>query len=288
MDSRTYIFIYPLKTNADVPADFSQDVRTAPFETGVFLPQDDSNWFTRPPQYPARLLLLEGRSLRIVSHPASQRPLTEIKLDELLQLETGHVLLLGWMKFTTSGGVHELAYNTRASRPLETFLIALKRRWLGSSPPTHNVRSLICGGGLDIKFRNLLDFELDRDETALIQYFEAPVAVERKLLFFRRKKWRPGNLVLLTSMNRLVWITDQYKQRRESYGAISFSTPSPLLRSCRIEGEEGQQDLVISFIAGATWRIGIYEHPEESSSFCRALNRTCQATAAPATQDPMG
>ncbi|MFZ0594559.1 MAG: hypothetical protein WAM39_29150 [Bryobacteraceae bacterium] len=202
MDSRSYIFIYPLKTNADIPADFPQDLRSSPFETGVFLPQDDSNWFTRPPRYPARLLLLEDRSLHIVPHPASGHSAVKIKLDELLQLETGHILLLGWMKFTTRGGVQELAYNTRASRPLESFLIELKRRWLGAWPPIHNVQSLICGEGLDIKFRNLLHFELDGDETALIQYFEAPVPIEKKLLFFRRKNWRPGNLVLLTSIKR--------------------------------------------------------------------------------------
>ncbi len=271
MDSRTYIFIYPLKTNADIPADFPEDVRSSPFETGVFLPQDDSNWFTRPSRYPARLLLLEGRSLHIVPHPESRQPAVEVKLDELLQLETGHILLLGWMKFTTTGGVHELAYNTRASRPLENFLSTLKRRWLCTLPNVHDVEGLAFGEALDIKFRNLLHFELDPDEAASIQYFQAAVPIEKKLLFLRRRKWRPASLILLTSMNRLVWITDQHRERRELYGSISFSAPSYLLQRCSVEEVEGQQHLKISFTSGPTWRIRVYETREEGFSFCHAL-----------------
>ncbi|MGC2658117.1 MAG: hypothetical protein WA324_09065 [Bryobacteraceae bacterium] len=122
MDSREYIFIYPLKTNADLPADFPQEILSRSFETGVFIPQDDSNRFSQLPRYPARLLLLENRSLYIVPHPASSQIPVEIKLDELLQLETGCILLLGWINFTTSVGLQEVVYNTRGSGPLEEFL----------------------------------------------------------------------------------------------------------------------------------------------------------------------
>ena len=41
MDSRAYVFIYPLRAKADIPDDFPQEVRTQNFGTGVFLPQDD-------------------------------------------------------------------------------------------------------------------------------------------------------------------------------------------------------------------------------------------------------
>jgi hypothetical protein len=135
VDSRSYIFIYPLKGNTDIPADFPRDIRSLTFETGVFMPQGESNWFTRPPKYPARLLLLEGRSLHIIPHPTSEQLPVEIKLDDLLQLETGCVLLLGWIKLTTRIGIQDLVYNTRASRPLEEFLGQLKRRWLENVLP---------------------------------------------------------------------------------------------------------------------------------------------------------
>jgi hypothetical protein len=135
MDSRAYVFIYPLRTNADIPDDFPPEVRTRDFETGVFLPQDDSNWFTRPPKYPARLLLLDGQSFHIIPHPTSVQSAVEIRLDELLQLETGTCLLLGWLRFTTASGVHEIIYNTRASRPLKRFLNRLKRAWCSAPSP---------------------------------------------------------------------------------------------------------------------------------------------------------
>lgn len=95
MDSRIYLFIFPLNTPADIPADFRESVQGRSFETGVFLPQDDTNWFTRPPEYPARLLLLDGRLLTIIPHPTSGQNTVGIKLDDLIQLEASNILLLG-------------------------------------------------------------------------------------------------------------------------------------------------------------------------------------------------
>ncbi len=272
MDSRAYVFIYPLKTNADVPDDFPREIRNGTFEAGIFLPQDDSNWFSRPPRYPARLLLLEGRSVHIIPHPTSGQSSAEIKLDELLQLETGTILLLGWLRFTTRDGVRELIYNTRASRPLEKFLIVLRRRWLSTLLPVQSLQTATYGDELDIKFRNSLHFELDAGEVVLVQYFETSVSTERKFLFFRRVNWRPGNLLLVTSMNRLLWITDQYKQRRELYASLSFSAPASSLHSATIENLRDRQYLTISFLHGNPWRIPIHHVSDETSSFLQSLN----------------
>ncbi|HEX4229946.1 MAG TPA: hypothetical protein VHZ07_14830 [Bryobacteraceae bacterium] len=272
MDSRQYIFIYPLKANADIPADFPQEVRACAFETGVFVPQDNSNGFARPPRYPARLLLLDRRSVYIVPHPASDQCLVEIKLDELLQLETGCILLFGWMRFTTPAGVQELTYNTRGSQPLEDFLALLKRRWFETTPhlPKGVVRTY--GNELDIKFTNSSHFELDCDETVVAQYFQAPVPFEKKFLLFRRLDCRPGNLLLLTSSNRLLWITDQYKQRRELYVSVSFSAPFILFQNSKIGVTDGQRHVEISFSSGLTWRIPAYGVSDESLAICKVLN----------------
>jgi len=272
MDSRAYVFIYPLRAKTDIPDDFPQEVRTRKFEMGVFLPQDDSNWFTRPPKYPARLLLLDGQSFHIIPHPTSGQSPVEIRLDELLQLETGTCLLLGWLRFTTSSGVHEIVYNTRASRPLEKFLNILKRAWCSTSLPVQSIRSQTYGDELDIKFRNSLHFELNHREIALVQYFEAPVTFKRRFLFFHRVDWRPGNLILLTSMNRLLWITDQYRERRELYASVSFSAPASSLHSARIEEIDGRQNLAISFTHGNSWRLPVGHRAEEISSFSHSLN----------------
>ena len=83
MNSRAYRFIFPLNTPADIPSDFRGSVEGRPFETGVFLPQADANWFTREPEYPARLLLLNDRYLSMIPHPTSEQPAAEIDLDEL-------------------------------------------------------------------------------------------------------------------------------------------------------------------------------------------------------------
>lgn len=272
MDSRAYVFIYPIRTNADIPHDFPQEVRTRSFDTGVFLPQDDSNWFTRPPKYPVRLLLLEGRCLHVIPHPTSGQSPVELKLDELLQLETGTLLLLGWLKFTTRDGVQEIVYNTRGSRPVEKFLVLLRRVWLSTLPLVQSAHTEAYGDELDIKFRNAVHFELDEREIAVVQYFQAPIRTEKRFLFFRRVEWRPGNLVLLTSMNRLLWITDQYRERRELYASSSFSALASSLRSVTVEDVVGRQYLAISFSYGNSWRFPVQHSPEEISSFSRSLN----------------
>lgn len=278
MDSRSYIFIYPLKQNADIPADFPREVRNLTFETGVFMPQDDSNWFTRPPKYPARLLLLQGRSLHIVSHPTSDELPTEIKLDNLLQLETGSVLLLGWIKLTTRSSIHDLVYNTRASRPLEEFLRQVRRRWLENVlAPTPTANTQNYGDDLDVKFNYSMRGELDRGETVVASYFQAPVPFQRKVLLFRRNSWRPGNLILLTSWNRIVWITDQYRGSRELYASISFSALSGLLQNCRTEEAEGQYTAVISFSSGLSWRIPVYVASEEIRSMCQVITSVAKS-----------
>src|SRR5579885_1094861 len=259
MDSRTYRFMYPLLTNADIPSDFPKEVRAQRFETGIFLPQDDSTWFARTPQFPARLLLLGERELNIISHPTSgQAPMT-IFWRDLIQLETGIILLSGWVKFATRNGVHELLYNTRASRPLEKFLSSLRQRWLRNEDSRHIEASpVIVGEELDIKFRNLLHFELDPEEKFLVQFFQPPVKVERKYFLFRRITWLPGHLLLLTSGSRLLWSTDDYRHTRERYASISRSAPLRFFENFGLEVLKAQLHLRISFAADNIWYIPVH------------------------------
>jgi uncharacterized radical SAM superfamily protein len=107
------------------------------------------------------------------------------------------------------------------------------------------------------------------------------------VLFFRRVYWRPGNLILLTSWNRIVWITDQHRGRRELYASVSFSAPFDLLQSCRAEEAEGQQSIVISFGSSITWRIPVHEASEEISSICQIVNQLAQTVIVPKRHDPV-
>lgn len=276
MDSRQYVFIYPLKTNTDIPADFPREFRNFTFEAGVFLPQDDSKWFTRQ-LHPARLLLLGQRALYIVAHPSSGQPPVEIKLDDLFQLETGCILLLGWMSFTTARGVQQLIYNTRGSQPLEMFLRLLKGRWLENTPLLPKRSFELFGDDLDVKFTNAVHLELDRNETPLLRFFQAPVPIHKQFLFFRREGWRAANVLLLTSMNRLVWITDQYRSRRERYASVSFSAPLRLLTNCTIENTSGQPQLAVSFSPGFSWRMPVFGALNKCFLFCDRLKQISEA-----------
>lgn len=274
MDSREYIFIYALKTNSDIPPEYRQSFPDLRFEAGVFLPQDDSQWFTRPPKYPARLLLLRERSIYIVPHPSSDHPPIEIRLDNLIQFESGSALLRGWLRFTTGYSTQEIIYNTRASRPLEEFLVKVKRRWLGDVQQVTATVDRAYGSDLDIKFRNSVYSELDYDELVILQYFQAPVRDDKRFLLFKREHWRPGNVLLVTSKNRLIWITDRCGTRRELYASRSFSVPLQFLRRCSMERDtEEQLWIVFEFGSNLNWRIPGFVESDKDAEFCQQMNQ---------------
>ncbi len=271
MDSQSYRFIYPISTNSDIPADFPKETRESSFGSGVFLPQDDSNWYTRPPQFPARVLLLRDQSISIISHPTSGQAPVEIAFCDLTQLETGNVLLSGWMKFTTRGSVYEITYNTRASHPLERFVASLRGQWLRDGSPCSDTPPVFFGDDLDLKFRNLLHAELSAGEIVLLQYFQPPVKTERKHLLWKRVHWRPGDLLVLTSENRLLWITDDYRRHRELYAAVCRSSPARVFQSCGVESTGTAAQIAISLQDDSTWRIPIRSSTGHAAAFSEAL-----------------
>jgi hypothetical protein len=275
VDSRACVFLFPVDSAADIPGDFRASVQGRLFETGVFLPQDDANSFMAPPRYPARLLLLNDHSLYIVPHPTAQQPTAELILDELAQLETGTSLLAGWIQFSTRSVKHHLIYNTRASRPLEKFIAAVRRRWLGTpSEPSQSAkfRPQIFGQELNVKLRNLLHDELGLDEVVLSQYFAAPAENQDKFLVFRRITWRPGHLLVLTSGHRLLWLKDEYRGRCNRYAGIAISVRSSSLLECFRLEKTSYDDLVMHFASGLSWRISICGADSDCAGFLRTLN----------------
>lgn len=102
------------------------------------------------------------------------------------QLETGSILLFGWVQLTTVITTHRLLYNTRASGPLERFVMALQRRWLWTAARNDESPPTIFASELDIKFTNLLNDSLDRNEAVLVRYFVQPVERKTKRLGFYR------------------------------------------------------------------------------------------------------
>lgn len=258
MDSRAYVFIFPINSRADIPSDFRMAVQDREFEKGIFLPQDDTNWFTRLPKFPARLLLLGEHGLSIVAHPSARQPAIDIALDELVQLETGTILLLGWIQLSTGTATHHLIYNTRASRCLDDFIAAVRRRWLHATGYVRPVPVKVFGQELEIKFSNLLHYSLDRDEDVLLRYFMAPVEFKTRWLIFHRVKSRQGHLVALTSGNRLLWLKDEHRGRRERYAGITVSAPAWLVDGCTVTTDRDRNDFEIQFKSGPPWRFAVY------------------------------
>lgn len=272
MDSRAYVFIFPINSPVDVPIDFRSAVQDRVFEQGVFLPQDDTNWFNRPPKFPARLLLLSDNQVSIVAHPSFGEPALDLSFDELVQLETGNILLLGWVQFSTAVASHRLVYNTRASRSLDDFIAAVRRKWLRGTGHVQPLPVKAFGHDLEIKFRNLLHYSLDRDEAALLRYFRPPVEFQTRWLVFPRIQSRPGHLIALTSGNRLLWLKDEHRGRCERYAGITVSAPAWLLHRCTATKNLDRYDFEIQFKAGPPWRFAVYDAAPDSLDFPETLN----------------
>jgi hypothetical protein len=272
MNSRAYLFILPLHAPGDIPDDFGASLQGRPFERGIFLPQADTEWFTQTPKYPARLLLLNGGCLHIVPHPTSGQDVVELNLADIVQLETGSSLLSGWIHFSTRVSTLKLLYNTRASNRLEEFIAIVRRRWLGAPTAGKKPEAKRFGPELDIKFRNLFAEALDRDDSVLCQCFAPPLADQSKFALFRKNKWRPGHLIVLTSGNRLLWLKDDYRGHWERYAGITVSAPRSLFRSSTVETAPDHYTLVIDFAADYSWRIEIYQWESGCGAFSETLN----------------
>jgi hypothetical protein len=282
MDSRAYVFIFPINGAADVPADFRTAVQDRKFEKGIFLPQDDTTWFTRPPKYPARLLLLGEHRLSIVAHPSAGQSAIDIDLDKLVQLETGNILLLGWIQLRTASANHHLIYNTRASQGLDDFIAAVRRRWLRATGYVQPVPAEAFGQELEIKFSNLLHYFLDRGEHVLLRYFMAPIELKARRLMFQRVKSRPGHLVALTSGNRLLWLRDERRGRCERYAGIAVSAPVWLIHGCTVITGRDHNDFEIQFKAGPSWRFAVHGAASGYLDFSRCLNALAKDWRPPA------
>jgi hypothetical protein len=191
----------------------------------------------------------------------------------MVQLETAGILLLGWIQFTTRRSTERLDYNTRAGWVVDQFMATVRVRWLGEPSPIGTPCSKMFGPELDIKFRNLLHHEMDRNETVLLQCFTPPIRYQKRFLGLIRTSWRPGDLVVLTSGNRLVWLKDEHRGRWERYAGIAVSVPTSLFQSSRMEASASHEELICCFRSGASWRISILGAGSDWSGFVDALNR---------------
>ncbi len=135
VDSRDYIVAFELSSTNDCPPDFELPSSLVGFDTGLFLPRGERDWFGRP-SYPPRVLLLKGGALYIVSHPSRDEPPSQCAMEQIASVESGHMLLKGWLRFTGSGFDYTVRYNTRGFRSVFQFMRRFRDRMVGRTSAT--------------------------------------------------------------------------------------------------------------------------------------------------------
>jgi hypothetical protein len=254
VDSRDYIVAFELRSPHDCPADFDLPSCVAGFDTGLFLPRGDRDWFGRP-SYPPSILLLKGGALYIVSHPSTGEPLRRGAMDEVTAVESGHMLLKGWLRFTGSGFDHTVRYNTRGFRSVFGFMCRFRDELLRGGLPLGPL-PLPFGGGLDMKFANALALELDFGESVLLRTFQPPREVRSRNWLLPRRHWIAGDLLALTS-RRVLWITDRDRGSYSRYGSIASYAPFDAVQSIGLTSGRGGHLLQVDLTSGTAWQIPI-------------------------------
>jgi hypothetical protein len=254
IDSRDYIVAFELRSIDDCPPDFELPPSTAGFDTGLFLPRGDRDWFGRC-SYPPRILLLKGSALYLVSHPSTGEPPSRCTIEQISSVESGHMLLKGWLRFTGPGFDYSVRYNTRGFPPVLRFMRRFQDKLLRGARPRGNSEAH-PGAGLDIKFGNALSLELDPGEIVLMQVFQPPREARSRSWLLPRRHWIAGDLLALTG-RRLLWITDRERGSYSRYGSIASYAPFDAVRSIGLTSGRSGNILQVNLNGGSAWRIPI-------------------------------
>jgi len=267
-DSRDYRFCFEIASAAEAPPDFIVPADAADAIAGLFLPRDEPVWFGR--STPPRVLLLSASSLTLLSHSAAALTPVTIPLKDVSIVESGHALLIGWIRILFGASAVTLPYNARSRRPVENFMRRVRQLTFpiaGSGGSEH-----AFGPPLDIKFTNARASELDPGETIATSFFAAPAERPRRFGWLSFRSSLPGDFVAVTN-RRILWISDRIRNHYDRYGIV--------IRYGRLETvsamacPEDKRELAVSFTSGQVWSIPIRE---ESLAAARLF--TAKAAAA--------
>ncbi len=265
IDSRRYIVAFALRSIDDCPSDFELTASLAGFDAGIFLPRDSPDWFGRS-SYPPRILLLIGGAIYIVSHPSAGESLCQCALEQIFSVESGHMLLKGWLRFTGPDFDYTVRYNTRGFPPVSRFMRRFRSKLLCGAAP-RGTAEVHFGVGLDIKFSNALTTELDPGETVFVRAFQAPRTVRFRSWLFPRRHSMAGDLLALTG-RRLLWITDRERESYSAYGAIASYAPCDAVLRIGLTSGPAGGILQVGLNTGSAWQVPI---AAESGLDCQRL-----------------
>jgi hypothetical protein len=221
-DSRHYIVAFELRSVADCPLDFALPDSLAGFDAGLFLPRDDPDRLGLS-SYPPRILLLQGGALAIVAHPSAGEQTHRWAMAQISAVESGHMLLKGWLRFSGAAFDCTVRYNTRGCPSVDRFMARFRSDYLRITQP-RDAHEAHPGERLDIKFANALDAERDCGEAVYLQFFQPPEERASKRWWFPQPRCAAGDLLALTD-RRLLWITDRENGFRSRYGTIASYAP---------------------------------------------------------------
>jgi hypothetical protein len=276
VDSRDYIVPFAIANLEAVPRDFARSDLPG-FHCGVFLPRPDPGLFGRS-SCPPRVLLLTCSTLVVLNHPSGGVPPAEIMLSDISSLETGNMLLRGWMDIGAGKTASRVEYNTRCYSPIHDFLRELRRA----------VFPRVKGGDIqwahfgdefdDVKFSRAGDSELDAEEIVGPSFLSLPRRHVRRVWMIHGEIWQPGDLVTLTD-RRFIWITDRYKGVREPYGRVTRSVRISDIRSVCVRPFDGKATLSIR-LRDCEWSIAVNRELEATArgfaeAVTRAINPSC-------------
>ena len=209
----------------------------------------------------------------MAAHPSAREPIVRIPLSFIRRIESGRILLLGWIVLTWVGGQERLPYNTCNKYAVDMFLETLKERWLPAAPRAEAWQGEACGKPLSLKFDYAQSEELLDGEAPLARFFQPAACHVRRWGVFRRERWSAGDLLVATS-RRLLWIEERYKGQYERYGTVSHSAPLVSIAGIHCAGKDRQSELEVAFSSGDSWHIPLRENEErEAWKFEAALRR---------------
>jgi len=272
-DSRDYLFAFPIWHPSEVPNGFALGPTYLDFDTAVFVPRDDPDWFGRS-AHPPRLLLLCRDRLVVVAHSAALDAAVEIPLQELESVESGSLLLLGWICIHSLTGDCRIPYNTRSRGPIDEWLWELRRRWLGEDTNSVGLKPAAFGPPLTLKFRYAVERELDGQERQMATFFQPPCEQVARDWMLSRPKCLPGDLLALTQ-RRLLWITDRCEGRYEPYGTVAYCAPRRAISAVDFTDTSPAHTLRVHFPSGRKWLIPVtVEERGAAHHFEDLLHRT--------------
>jgi hypothetical protein len=162
IDSGCYRFSLLIRSQEDLPTDF-QIPSDYTFQTSLFLPRDDSDWFRRS-RFPPRIHVHASREFTALKPSLIKCEGASIALRDIVFWDAGHVMLNEWLRFVTTHFDVRLPYNARAALPAVEFLKSLMSAFLAPCLDCGDIERVSLQPSLDMKFRNHLRAALGLDE----------------------------------------------------------------------------------------------------------------------------